>query len=81
MRMFWGICVSFVCSSLVFNLSACPSDEHAQSAVGMNISVSLFKPSISLVHFRIGPLSRKLLWIFSSNLPGNFALKNARDFW
>ena len=31
--------------------------------------------------FLLGPLSRKLLWIFSSNLPGNFALKNARDFW
>ena len=26
------------------------------------------------------PLSRKLLWIFSSNLPGNFALKNGGDF-
>ena len=25
----------------------------------------------------LGPLSRKLLWLFSSNLPGNFALKNA----
>ena len=26
-------------------------------------------------------LSRKLLWIFSSNLPGNFALKNGGAFW
>ena len=25
-------------------------------------------------------ISRKPLWIFSSNLPGNFALQNARDF-
>ena len=27
------------------------------------------------------PLSRNILWIFSSNLPGNFALKNGGDFW
>ena len=27
------------------------------------------------------PLSRNILWIFSSNLPGNFALKNCGDFW
>ena len=27
------------------------------------------------------PFSRKLLWISSSNLPGNFALKNGGDFW
>ena len=27
------------------------------------------------------PLSRRLLWIFSSNLPGNLALKIAGDFW
>ena len=26
-------------------------------------------------------LSRDLLWIFSSNLPGNFALKNGGEFW
>ena len=29
----------------------------------------------------ICPLARKLLWIFSSNLPGNFALKNGGDFF
>ena len=29
----------------------------------------------------ICPLSKKLLWIFYSNLPGNFALKNGGDFW
>ena len=27
------------------------------------------------------PLSRKLLWILFSNLSGNFASKNAREFW
>ena len=27
------------------------------------------------------PLSRKRLWIFSSNLHGNFALKNGGNFW
>ena len=26
-------------------------------------------------------LSKKILWIFSSNLPGNFALKSGGDFW
>ena len=26
-------------------------------------------------------LSRKILWIFFSDLPGNFALKNGGDFW
>ena len=26
-------------------------------------------------------LSRRILWIFFSCLPGNFALKNGRDFW
>ena len=30
---------------------------------------------------QVGPLSREFLWIFSSNLPGNFALKNGKDFW
>ena len=27
------------------------------------------------------PLSRNILWIFFSYLPGNFALKNGGDFW
>ena len=27
------------------------------------------------------PLSRTILWSFSSNLPGNFVLKNGGDFW
>ena len=47
----------------------------------LSLSLSLSLSITPLSHFLLCLLSRKLLWIFSLNLPGDLALKNGVDFW
>ena len=48
---------------------------------GVYLMNTLFLQDWGFYEFLLCQLSRKLLWTFSSNLPGNFALKNGRIFW
>ena len=60
-----SVCLS-ACLSLSVSVCLCLS---------LSVCVCVWEP-----HSLFCPLSRKLLWIFSSSLPGNFTLEIGRDF-